>query len=151
MVHRIFDDFLDNSERYEACERYWEQLVSTIAESLGQTGEWQRWIPLHYADGTPFELDGNPIIDGRSQALNRAFRIIQHRAVGDELEIAAWVKSYEEEYSDLPREELVINLNLSKESEQIARALLLKWMTPTTSKDEMQLFIRDSIAPRPGE
>jgi hypothetical protein len=145
MIHRLFENFLDDSEQYEAAVRYWEQLVWEIAESLGQRGEWQRWVPRHYADGTPFELDGNPIYDGRSQKLNRAFRIIQHRPVGDELEIAAWLKSYEEEYVDLPRDELVINLSLSLESAQMAQVLLRKWMTPTTTEDEMQSFINEHL------
>ncbi|HSH82302.1 MAG TPA: hypothetical protein VLA19_27560 [Herpetosiphonaceae bacterium] len=147
MVRKLFEDFLDSAEQYEACELYWEQLVRDIAESLGQTREWQRWIPRHYADGTPFERDGNPIFDGRSQELNRAFRIIQHPAVGNDLEITAWLKSYEEEYADLPADELVINLSLSEESAQLTQALLRKWMTPTTTTEEMQSFIRELLAP----
>jgi hypothetical protein len=145
MVHKLFEDFLDNPEQYQASVRYWEQLVSDIAESLGQRGEWQPWIPRHYADGTPFELDGNPIYDRRSQRPNRAFRIIQHRPIGNELEIVAWLKSYEEEYVDLPGDELVINLSLPLESAQLAQVLLRKWMTPTTTKEEMQSFIREYL------
>ena len=146
MTRRLFPDFLDNAEQYQASERYWEQLVGEVAESLGQPGEWHRWIPRRYADGTPFELDGNPIFDGRSQRLNRAFRIIQHRPLGNDIELAAWVKTYEEEFTDLPREELVINLSLSEESTQLAKALLHKWMTPATTKDEMESFIRENRA-----
>jgi hypothetical protein len=141
MVRKLYENFLDDRKQYKACEGFWEQLVQNIAESLGQTGEWQRWIPRQYADGTPFELDGNPIFDGRSQKLNRAFRIIQHCAAGNELEIAAWLNSYEEEYTDLPRHELVINMSLSQESAQLAEVLLRKWMTPTTTTDDMQAFI----------
>jgi hypothetical protein len=145
MVHKLFENFLDNTDSYEACERYWEKLIHDITHSLGQTDEWPRWIPQCYANGTPMELDGNPIFDGRSQYLNRAFRIIQHEAVGEEIEIAAWLKNYEEEYTELPRDELVINLSLSQESAQAAQSLLLKWMTPTTTVDEMQAFIYNSL------
>jgi hypothetical protein len=148
VVHKLFGDFLETPEAYHACEQYWEQLVREIAVSLAQAGEWERWIPRHFANGTPFELDGNPIFDARSKKLNRAFRIIQHRPEKDELEIAAWIKTYEEEYIDLPRAELVINLSLSQESADVARRLLVLWMTPTTTVDEMQLFIRQHIMAR---
>ena len=145
MVNKLFESFLIDAEQYQACERYWAELISNITKSLGQTGEWARWIPRHYADGTPFDLDGNPIFDGRSEKLNRAFRIIQHPAVGDDIEIAAWIKSYEAEYSDLPRDELVINLSLSEGSAELSRALLQKWMMPETTMSEMMSFIRDNI------
>ncbi|HEV2992585.1 MAG TPA: hypothetical protein VG759_29405 [Candidatus Angelobacter sp.] len=145
MVHRLFENFLDSIECYRAAERYWEELFVDVTRSTGQTGEWRRWLSQAYADGTRFELDGNPIFDGYSPKLNRAFRIMQHLPVGDQLEIAAWLKTYEEEYSDLPREELVINLSLSQESVQLARELLIKWTTPGTPLDEMRSFIRERI------
>lgn len=147
MIHRLFPDFLDSTEQYQACERYWEQLVESTAERLGQKGHWPRWMPRYHGDGkTPFELDGNPIWDGRSQELSRAFRIIQQRAVENELVMAAWLKSYEEEYTELPRDELVICLSLSEESSQVAQSLLLKWMTPTTTAAEMQSLIDNGPA-----
>lgn len=145
MVHRLFESFLVTEEQYRACVRYWETLVSDIAESLGQAREWHRWIPRQYADGTAMELDGNPIFDGRSERLNRAFTIIQHVPTGNELEIAAWLKAYEPEYTDLPGHELVLNLSLSEESAAITRTLLRKWMSPETTPDEMTEFIRDNV------
>src|SRR5690348_682893 len=140
MATRLFESFLDDPEQYRDSEKYWELLVSSIANSLGQTGEWPRWIPRQYADGTPMEADGNPIFDGRSERLDRAFRIIQHRPIGDDVEIAAWLKTYEAEYTDLPRHELVINLSLSQESADLARVLLRKWMSPEATPDEMLRF-----------
>lgn len=145
MSQILFHNFLDDTEEYHACERYWEHLIDDIEQSLGQNKEWSRWIPRSYADGTSFELDGNPIIDGRSEKLDRAFRIIQHSSVSDEIEISAWLKNYEEEYTDLPRDELVINLSLTQESARLACDLLRMWMTPTTTIDEMQLYIHENI------
>jgi hypothetical protein len=146
MVHRLFEDFLDNPDCYAFVEQYWKNLVHDAELSVGQDGEWQPWIPRHYADGTPFELDGNPIFDGRSKKLNRAFKILQHPSVGNGLEIVAWLKTYEKEYSDLPHEELVINLSLSQESARVAKELLIKWMAPDTTAHEMQLFIPKHLA-----
>jgi hypothetical protein len=145
MVNRLFESFLDSEDQYRACERYWERLVCDIAASLGQVGEWPRWMPRQYADGTAMELDGNPIFDGRSKRLERAFTIIQHRAMGDEVEIAGWLKTYEPEYSDLPRHELVLNLSLSEESAALARKLIWKWMSPATTADEMVEFVRNNV------
>lgn len=145
MTHKLFEDFLNDPGEYEACELFWKQLVQDVAESLGQTGEWQPWIPRYYGDGiTPMEQDGNPIFDGRSQKLNRAFRIIQQPTVSDEVEIAAWL-NHEEEYIELPRDEMVINLCLSQEAAELARTLLRYWMTPTTSKEDMESFIDRTI------
>lgn len=145
MVHKLFESFLDSEDQYRACERYWEMLVIDVAKSLGQPNEWPRWIPRQYANGAAMELDGNPMFDGRSQQLNRAFRIIQHRAMGDDVEIAAWLKTYEAEYSDLPRHELVLNLSLSGESADLARRLIGKWMLPATTADEMAEFVRSNV------
>jgi hypothetical protein len=145
MVYRLFEDFLDNVQQYRASERYWEDLVRDVARTTGQSGEWQPWIPRQFADGTPMELDGNPIFDGRSQKLSRAFRIMQHRPVSDEVEFAAWLKEYEKEFSDLPRMELVMNLSLSQESAELAKELLTKWMTPGTSKEEMESLMHERL------
>jgi hypothetical protein len=145
VAHSIFVDFLDSADSYEACQKYWGRVIREVEASLGQSGEWQRWISPFYADGkTPMELEDTPIADGRSQRLNRAFRIMQHRPVDvDELEIAAWVKRYEPEYTALPESELVINLSLSDESAETARRLLYKWMTPATTADTMKVFLQN--------
>jgi len=149
MTHKMFEKFLEDVEQYAACERYWEQLGQEIAESLGQTSEWQQWIPRQSPNGTPYEKDGNPIYDARSERLDRAFRIIQYSPVSDEVEIAAWLKSYEEfEYRDVPGNELVINLSLSQESAQLAKALIYKWMIPDTTQSDMRSLIDELIERR---
>jgi hypothetical protein len=147
MAQKLFESFLDDPEQYRAAEQYWATLVADVANSMNQTNEWRQWIPREYADGTPMEPDGNPIFDGRSEKLNRAFRIMQHRPVGDDVEIVAWVKSYEPEYSDLPHDELVINLSLSQESANLARLLLQEWMRAETTPEYMTSFIRETLPP----
>jgi hypothetical protein len=145
MAHRIHEGFLDDPRLYSACEQFWDELVASVTDQLGQRGKWRRWIPQTYANGMPIERDGNPIFDGRSDDLDRAFRIIQHAAVSDEVELAAWVKSYEEEYEELPRDELVFNLSLSEESATLAAELLRKWMLPATSAQDMRAFIAERL------
>ena len=137
MVHKLHEHFLEDPDEYRASENYWANLARNIARDL-QVEEWRPWIPRSYADGTPFERDGNPIFDARSEKLGRAYKIIQHAPTSSEVEIAAWLKHYPEEYVDLPRDELVINLGLSEESAAKAEELLRKWMVPQTTVQEMQ-------------
>lgn len=146
MIHKLYEKFLDDPEVYHACELFWEDLVASLMSKSGQTGKWTRWISRTYANGSPVELDGNPICDGRSEELDRAFRIMQH-PVGDYMEIAAWLKTYEAEYTELQRHELVLNLGLSEESAHVAEALLRKWMMPETTPDDMNTFIDQLLPP----
>lgn len=148
MVKPIYEDFLDTPESYHACEDYWERLTTNLASAIGQAGEWYPWISRHYANGLPIELDMVPIWDGRSKRLDRGYRIIQHRPLkDDEIDFFAWLKQYEEEYNDLPRSELVINLSLSEESANMAMELLRKWMDPKTTIEEMKRVIEESVQP----
>jgi hypothetical protein len=144
----LFPDFLENAASYEAAVAFWDRLVSDIERSLGQADEWGRWIPVRYADGvTPIDEPGNPIFDGYSQALGRAFRIIQHPPVSEGVEIAAWTKTYgsEAEPTLLPDSELVLNLSLSDESARIAQTLLRTWMKPDTTPSAMEAVIDASL------
>jgi hypothetical protein len=141
MTQILFKDFLEDIQVYKSCEQFWDQLIERIANSMGQAGMWHSWIPRQYADGKSIELDGNPICDGRSEQLGRAYRIIQHPAVSDQIEISAWTKIYDSEYAELPRDELVINLSLSDESARLAEKLLCKWMMPGTTRTDMEAFI----------
>ena len=146
MVRMLFADFLDNAQSYEACRNYWNGLVQDVAESLGQGGDWESWISPYYADGkTLMALEDNPIADRRSQSRKRAFRVLQHPPLDDELELVAWLTPYEEEYPDIP-EELVLNMSLSDVSADLARTLLRKWMSPETTFAAMKAFIREKRA-----
>lgn len=151
MVRKGFERFLDEPEVYRACQQFWEQLTADIALSIGSATDWEPWIPRTYANSTPMELDGNPIWDGRSEKLGRAYRIIQDRAEGDDLEIAAWLKTYEPEYTEMPRHELFISLSFSQESAAIAAKLLRKWMAPETTQEQMQAFIADTLPYLPSD
>jgi hypothetical protein len=94
-------------------------------------------------------MDGNPICDGRSRSINRAFRIIQHRPVSNDLEIAAWLEVNAGGYPEIPGSELVFNLSLSEESGRLARMLLSMWMMPETTVGEMQRFIDERLESEP--
>ena len=145
MVRTLYEDFLDSPEQYKACQAYWDRLIQDVAESLGQEGEWVRWIPpAHFDRVPPDDGEANPIADARSRKLNRAFRIIQSPVSDDKVQIGGWLATYPQENTDLPEDELFIHLSLSEESAEIAKKLLIKWMTTETTPAEMQAFM-DSL------
>ena len=145
-----YEDMFVNPETFRAAIHYWERLTTAIADSLGQAGQWYEWIPRTYADGKrPFELEDQQVWDGRSDRLDRAYRIYQGPPVGDRPPgLAAWLNQYEEEYEEMPRAMLTINLVLSEETVRLAEKLLRKWMTPETTAEEMQAFINEHAPER---
>jgi hypothetical protein len=147
MVKKLLEDFLDSPESYKRAEDLWEKSIDGLAASLHQKGQWKRWIPRHFANGTPMELDGNPIYDARNDGLMRAFRIIQHAPMSDDLEIVGWISACEEEYAELPRHELVINMSLSEESLSEALEILRMWMSPETTVGFMETHLKDTYPP----
>jgi hypothetical protein len=151
MIHRLYEHFLERRDEYAACEHHWATLVESILESLGQSNEWPPWIPRHTPNGTPIERDGNPMFDGRSARLDRAFRIIQHEPLSEDLEIVAWLSTCEPEYPDIPGAELVLNLSLSEESSKLAETLLRTWIRPETTLESMKEFIRTVLPPSESE
>jgi hypothetical protein len=148
IVTPLFSDFLENEREYRAAENYWEQLQHDIVVSLGAVDDWRRWQPLHAGDGT-LMTPGNPIWDARSDALDRAIRIIQEAPTRmDAPEITAWITSRDEQNypgSDFPRAELVVGLALSEESAVIARELLQRWMNGATTIEEMRALIYERL------
>jgi len=150
MTRWSYEDLHVNPETLRAARQYWERLTTAIADSLGQAGQWHRWIPQTYVDGRPFELEDQDTWDGRSERLDRAYRIHQGPSVkGRPPGLAAWVKQYEEEYEELPRAELTISLVLSEETARLAEKLLRKWMTPETTIEEMKVFLKEHAPERP--
>ena len=150
MTKQPYDDLFTNPETLKAARQYWDRLTTSIADSLGQAGQWQQWIAETYADGkTPFELEDQDTWGGRSDRLDRAYRIHQGPSVRDRPpRLAAWVKQYEEEYEELPRAELTISLVLTEETARLAEKLLRKWMTPETTIEEMKAFIEEHAPER---
>jgi hypothetical protein len=151
MADLLFPGFLSDDQSYDRCTEFWRALVEEIERSLGQVDEWSRWLPEFYGNGvTPLdERDGNPINHRLSKRMDRAFRIIQHVPEDDALSIVAWATDYTNDplwhagdpWPRMPRTHLTISLTLSVESAELARALLMQWMTPTTTVDEIKLAI----------
>jgi len=144
LARYLFEHFLKDPAQYDACERYWQDLIRETAISLGQADDWQPWIQRSFMNGTPMERDGNPVSDGKSLKLDRAFRIIQHAPQGERATLTFWL-NHEEEYEELPRDELVILLSLSEETGQVAKELLHHWMMPAMTIDRFRAFAAETI------
>lgn len=111
-MHELFEGFLNDPATYQACEQFWKQRTTSIADSVDSARDWRSWIPRAYADGAAIGYDRNPIWDGRSDELGRAYRIIQDSNRGNELQIGAWLKSYEEQYAEATARALHLSVSL---------------------------------------
>jgi hypothetical protein len=85
------------------------------------------WLEPQFINGESF-FDGNPMVSLICHSPKKAIRIIQEDPESDSLEIGAWVDNFYLSEDELIKE-LVISLELSSESEQLAKNLIKKWIT----------------------
>lgn len=150
MVHHLFRNFLASTESYRQVEQYWEVLFRDLVSQYGQAGDWKPWLSKTFLNGTPTPRDGNPIFDARSEKLRRAVRIIQSPPEKNELEIAAWIDTFDSGDSGGPgyTEELVLNLALSEEAADVVKQVLARWMDTGVSTAQMTELIGRLDEPR---
>jgi len=138
MAHHLFKNFLEDQNVYILNVSYWQKTVKKIlAESDRQNTRFKEYLNTSFANGTPF-LDGNPIFNAVFEN-NKAIRIRQEEPESNEVVIAAWLDQVEDE--TIP--ELVIALELSKESKQIADDLIKAWIAENVDVKQMQRLIKD--------
>lgn len=152
MTNYLHEHFLTSREQYEACRKYWKQMLLDISRSRIDMLQFEEWIDRANPDGSTTEEDGNPIFDGRTaDPPNRGLRIIQHPPLGglqEEL-VSAWINDRTDEPpSDLPRVELVISLVLSEFTAGVARHLLAMWSEQATTASMVRAEILGSAAIR---
>lgn len=149
MTRPLFADFLEDERAYRAAELFWHELQKDIVAAGGSPTDWHRYQPLYFGDGKTLMTPGNPIWDGRSDALARAFRIIQHAPVSDVPEITAWIQRYEDEVfagGPFPEIELVIALALSQETAAVTREILESWMSERSTVPDTEALIRTRLS-----
>jgi hypothetical protein len=138
MVHHLFKKFLENQSVYSHNVDYWQKTVKAILGDNNQT--FKDYLNTNFANGTPC-LDGNPIFHAVFE--NKAIRIIQEEPESHEVEISAWLTQVEIE--DKTIAELVIALELSTESKEIAEDFIKAWITENVDAEEMQRLIDNLI------
>jgi hypothetical protein len=143
MAMQLFEGFLEHPETYDACERFWDSLVSELAAQHGPN-DWRQWTSRTWGNGTPMR-EGNPMCDARSTRLDRALRVIQEEPEGPEHFVVAYME-HQREFDEWPSHELVISLTLSEETLTVARQMLSLWLDPATTVELMTAMI-DRIAP----
>lgn len=145
MATVLYSNFLENADQYDASERFWAALFdAVVAESSGSGADWVAWRPRAYANGLPFERDGNPIFDVRHVYSSKAVQIIQWPPQRNEAEISAWICELTVMPDDEPESlhELTINCSLSIESAEIAKQLLQNWVDEAVSVSDMNGLIQ---------
>lgn len=152
MAILIHPHFRSSIAQYRECEQFWKSLLNDVHMGTCTIGQWHRWVADCHPGGTPFglrefELDGSAIANGRSYATNRAYVINQQPPDNEyEYHVAAWINDYRYGYpSTWPVASLVIDLVLSEETAEIAKRLLIKWMYPETTIEDMSKYITAEI------
>jgi hypothetical protein len=137
MVHYLFENFLEDQNVYIRNVDYWQKTVKAIVDSK-QSMPFSEYLNTDFANGTAF-FDGNPIFQAVFEKENKAIRMIQEEPESHEVEISAWLNQIE--IKDKTITELVIALELSKESQEIAEYFIKAWIVRNVSTIEMQSHI----------
>ncbi len=104
--------------------------------------EYIEWLNTTYCNGKKF-YNGNPIFNGLFKEKNKAVRIIQEEPENEDISISAWIDKIELEADTIY--ELVISLELSKESKAIAESLIKAWITDDLNNEEMENCINEKL------
>ena len=137
MVHYLFENFLENQNVYIRNVDYWQKTVKAIS-LLKESMPFSEYLNSKFANGTAF-FDGNPIFQAVFEKEKKAIRIIQEEPESHEVEISAWLNQIE--IKDETITELVIALELSKESQEIAEYFITAWIVKNVSTIDMQYLI----------
>lgn len=145
MEKHLFADFLTNKLVYQICKDYWKIKIADLLLKHGITSL-SPYLNTKFANGQDFN-DGNPIVNLYDNKQNRAFRIIQEEPESEKETITAWTNKIE--INDKKIEELVISLELTPTTENIALDLISKWLITYSSVNAIEKYIeyiRESIS-----
>lgn len=140
MVHHLFKDFLENQELYILNENYWKDQFAHLLSQNGTSLVGREWLKTTFSNGVKF-FDGNPIFNILCPSLNKAVRIIQEEPTSNHLVISAWLDEFPVEDDQETIKELVIVLELSEESRDLAKGLIKAWLIENAESEEMQTLI----------
>ena len=141
MIHFLYKDFLNNKKIYVLNVGYWTKLFNKILKSTGIS--YQRWLNLQFNNGLGF-YDGNPMFDVLVENKRKAIRIIQEYPENESISISAWIDETETPLKEKILE-LVIDLELSKESKNIAEKWIQACLVDNKTKEEMNDLINQTL------
>ena len=141
-IHHLFKNFLEDKQVYENNVVYWINILGNIIKDISENYD---WIEPQFINGERF-FDGNPMVSLICYSPKKAVRIIQEDPESDSIEIGAWVDNFYLSEDELIKE-LVISLELSSESEKIAKTLIKKWIIEDLNDLQMFQLINQQLYP----
>ena len=141
-IQHLFKNFLEDKQVYQNNVVYWKNILGNIIKDISENYD---WLEPQFINGENF-FDGNPMVSFICHSPKKAVRIIQENPESDSIEIGAWVDIFYLS-EDEPIKELVISLELSSESEKLAKNLIKKWIIEDLNDLQMCEFINKQIYP----
>jgi hypothetical protein len=131
----LYKNFLVKKVIYNQNESYWKRYVKKALEP--KVIEHESWLKNQYANGTKI-YDGNPIYSAKLQD-GKAIRIIQEEPESETRQITAWMEETEDEHEN-KIEELVISLELTRDTRKLALELIIVWASNISMKKMLSLI-----------
>jgi hypothetical protein len=131
----LYKNFLVKKVIYNQNESYWKRYVKKALEP--KVIEHESWLKNQYANGTKI-YDGNPIYSAKLQD-GKAIRIIQEEPESETRQITAWMEETEDEHENKV-EELVISLELTRDTRKLALELIIVWASNISMKKMLSLI-----------
>jgi hypothetical protein len=141
MIQLLYSNFLTNKKIYNLNVGFWQRLFNKLLKEKNYS--FQKKTNTTFANGLSF-YDGNPIFDAIIAQPHKAIRIIQEEPSSQKIEISAWIEETELERRQ-KIEELVISLELSRETKAIVQDLVKAWIIDNFSTKKMEKFISQKI------
>jgi hypothetical protein len=139
-IQHLFKNFLEDKQVYQNNVVYWKNILGNIIKDISENYD---WLEPQFINGESF-FDGNPMVSLICHSPKKAIRIIQEDPESDSIEIGAWVDNFYLS-EDEPIKELVISLELSSKSEQLAKILIKKWIIEDLNDLQMFQFINQQL------
>jgi hypothetical protein len=118
-IQHLFKNFLEDKQVYQKNIVYWKNILGNIIKDISENYD---WLEPQFINGESF-FDGNPMVSLICHSPKKAIRIIQEEPESDSIEIGAWVDNFYLSEDEIIKE-LVISLELSSESEKLAKTLI---------------------------
>jgi hypothetical protein len=144
MTTFLYKNFLEDKRVYHLNVAYWKRYFRKLLKDREDVVF--DWMNTRFGNGASF-YDGNPMITVLLKKDRKAIRIIQEEPETDGVEIGAWMGEVEVEGTCY--KELVISLELSKKANQVAQALISRWIENNALGDpvhSMESFIDQTLA-----
>ena len=139
-IQHLFKNFLEDKQVYQNNVVYWKDILSKIVKDKAENSD---WLEPQFINGENF-FDGNPMVSLICHSPKKAVRIIQEDPASGSIEIGAWVDDFYLS-EDESIKELVISLELSSKSEQLAKILIKKWIIEDLNDLQMFQFINQQL------